>query len=241
VASPRRTGASPGPVLEKCVNIILMGAQGSGKGTQATVIAPRLNLAKVATGDLFRAAIADGTELGMQVREILERGDLVPDELTIAIVRLRLQIIADQKAAGDLNGALFDGFPRTSGQAEALDAILAEQSDRIDAVVEIAVPREALIIRLSGRRVCPSCGTVYHLEADPPRVQGVCDRDGAILVQREDDTPDAIRRRLEIYDEQTAPLLSYYESRGALHRVDGNQPIEAVTEAILDAIAAEAR
>lgn len=221
------------------MNIILMGAQGSGKGTQAAVLGPRLGLAKVAPGDLFRAAIADGSELGTQVKSILEAGDLVPDELTNAIVRARLEDIARQRAAGELNGALFDGFPRTAGQAEALDAILAEQNDQIDAVVEIDVPREDLIARLAGRRVCPACGTVYHLEADPPRIQGTCDKDGATLIQRDDDTPDAIRRRLEIYDAQTKPLLSYYEARGVVARVDGNQPIDAVTDAIVDAIAAE--
>jgi adenylate kinase len=215
-----------------------MGAQGSGKGTQAAVIGPKLNLAKVATGELFRAAIADGTELGVQVKSILDRGDLVPDEFTNAIVAERLAGIAAQVEAGELNGSLFDGFPRTAGQAEALDEILAAHDDRIDAVVEIQVPREDLITRLSGRRVCPVCGTVYHLDADPPRIQGVCDREGATLVQRDDDTPDAIRRRLENYDSQTAPLLSYYDERGLVTRIDGNQAIAAVTDAILDAIAA---
>lgn len=221
------------------MNIILMGAQGSGKGTQAAILGPRLLLAKVATGDLFRAAIAEGSELGTRVKAILEAGELVPDELTNAIVRSRLEEIARLKASGELNGALFDGFPRTAGQAKALDEILAGQDDRIDAVIEIQVPREDLIERLAGRRVCPVCGTVYHLEADPPRIQGACDREGATLIQRDDDKPDAIRRRLEIYDEQTKPLLSYYEQRGLVTRVDGNQPIEAVTDAILDAIAAE--
>lgn len=221
------------------VNIILMGAQGSGKGTQAAVIGPRLSLAKVATGDLFRAAIAEETDLGREVKSILERGDLVPDELTNAIVQARLEEIAREKAAGTLNGALFDGFPRTAGQAGALDAILGNHDDQIDAVVEIQVPREDLIQRLSGRRVCPVCGAVYHLEADPPRIQGACDNDGATLIQRDDDTPEAIRRRLEIYDAQTKPLLSYYEQRGLVTRVDGNQPIETVTEDIVDAIAAE--
>jgi adenylate kinase len=221
------------------VNIILMGAQGSGKGTQAAILGPRLHLAKVATGDLFRAAIAHGSELGTRVKAILEAGELVPDELTNAIVRVRLEDIAAKQAAGELNGALFDGFPRTAGQAEALDEILAGQDDRIDAVIEIQVPREDLIERLAGRRVCPVCGTVYHLEADPPRIQGTCDREGATLIQRDDDKPDAIRRRLEIYDAQTKPLLSYYDQRGLVTRVDGNQPIEAVTDAILDAIAAE--
>ncbi len=215
-----------------------MGAQGSGKGTQAAVIGPRLKLEKVAPGDLFRAVIAEGSELGTQVKAILEAGELVPDDLTNAIVGARLEDIARRTAEGELNGALFDGFPRTAGQAAALDAILAEQDSRIDAVIEIEVPRDALIERLAGRRVCPACGAVYHLEADPPRVQGTCDRDGATLIQRDDDKPDAIRRRLEIYDAQTKPLLSYYEPRGLVTRVDGNQPIEAVTEAIVDAIAA---
>ena len=216
-----------------------MGAQGSGKGTQAAVIGPRLGLEKVATGDLFRAAIADESELGVQVKSILERGDLVTDELTNAIVEERLEDIARRKQAGELNGALFDGFPRTSGQAEALDEILARQDDSIDAVIEIQVPREELITRLAGRRVCPVCGAVYHLEADQPRIQGVCDRDGATLIQRDDDTPEAIRRRLEIYDEQTAPVLSYYEQRGVLKRVNGNQGIHDVTDAILRAIPSE--
>ncbi|MDQ4044626.1 MAG: nucleoside monophosphate kinase [Chloroflexota bacterium] len=191
---------------------------------------------KVATGDLFRAAIADGAELGVQVKSILERGDLVPDELTNAIVQERLESIAALKAKGELNGALFDGYPRTAGQAEALDEILARQDDRIDAVIEIQVPRETLIERLSGRRVCPVCGAVYHIEAEPPRIQGQCDNDGATLVQRQDDTPEAIRRRLEIYDEQTAPLLSYYDAKGVLSRVDGDQAIDEVTQAILAAI-----
>jgi adenylate kinase len=224
--------------LEYCVNIILMGAQGSGKGTQAAVLGPRLRLEKVATGDLFRAAIADGSELGAKIKVIYDRGDLIPDDLTNALVRQRLEDIASRKADGELAGALFDGFPRTAGQAEALDTILAEQDDRINAVIEIDVPRDDLIARLAGRRVCPVCGAVYHLEADPPRVQGTCDREGATLVQRDDDTPEAIRRRLEIYDDQTKPLLSYYEQRGLVTRVDGNQSIEAVTEDIVDAIAA---
>jgi adenylate kinase len=215
------------------VNIILMGAQGSGKGTQAAIIGPRFALAKIATGDLFRAAIEDGTSLGNEVRAIIERGDLVPDELTNAIVRQRLQDIVTEKAAGNLAGALFDGYPRTAGQASALDDALACHHDRIDAVFEIQVPREALVERLSGRRVCPVCGAVYHIVADPPRLQGQCDNDGAVVIQRDDDTPDAIRRRLAIFDEQTAPLLSYYEAKDVLTRVDGNRDIVDVTQAIV--------
>lgn len=218
------------------MNIILMGAQGSGKGTQATMIGPRFLLAKVATGDLFRAAIANGTELGNQVKAIIERGDLVPDELTNAIVRQRLQDIAVDKAAGNLNGALLDGYPRTAGQARALDDFLASQQDHIDAVIEIRVSRESLVERLSGRRVCPVCGAVYHIVSDQPSCQGKCDNEGATLIQRDDDKPDAIRRRLAIFDEQTAPLLSYYDAKGVLTRVDGNRDIEQVTQDIVTAI-----
>ncbi|CAN5718152.1 adenylate kinase [soil metagenome] len=221
------------------MNIILMGAQGSGKGTQASVIGPRLGLEKIATGDLFRAAIAKKTELGVKVKSILERGDLVPDELTNAIVHVRLRDMARQKAEGTVRGALFDGFPRTTGQAEALDRIMAEQDDHIDVVIEIQVPREDLVARLSGRRVCPTCGSVYHIESDPPKTPGVCDKDGTPLGQRDDDMPDAIRRRLALYDEQTSPLLLYYEGRGIVRRVDGNAPIDDVTDAILANVSEE--
>lgn len=216
-----------------------MGAQGSGKGTQASVIGPRLGLEKIATGDLFRAAIAKKTELGVKVKSILERGDLVPDELTNAIVHVRLRDMARQKAEGTVRGALFDGFPRTTGQAEALDRIMAEQDDHIDVVIEIQVPREDLVARLSGRRVCPTCGSVYHIESDPPKTPGVCDKDGTPLGQRDDDMPDAIRRRLALYDEQTSPLLLYYEGRGIVRRVDGNAPIDDVTDAILANVSEE--
>ncbi|HVL25489.1 MAG TPA: adenylate kinase [Thermomicrobiales bacterium] len=217
--------------------VILMGAQGSGKGTQAALIGPKLKLVKVATGDLFRAAIAAKSELGLQVQSILEAGDLVPDELTNAIVKVRLEQIAAEKAKdGDVSGALFDGFPRTAAQARALDEILAAQGEVLTAVVEIDVPRDILIERLAGRRTCETCGTVYHVVADPPAVEGICDKDGGRLVQREDDTPRAIARRLSLYDELTAPLLSYYAEQGVLDRVNGDQDIEKVEQAILDAV-----
>jgi adenylate kinase len=214
-----------------------MGAQGSGKGTQAATVGPKLKLVKVATGDLFRSAIAQGSELGVQVQSILEAGDLVPDELTNAIVQVRLAQIAASKSKGeDVGGALFDGFPRTEPQARALDEILAQQGEKLTAVVEIDVPREKLIARLGGRRTCESCGAVYHTESDPPRVDGICDKCGGTLVQREDDTPDAIARRLAIYDDQTKPLLGYYAERGVLETINGDQDIEKVTSDILDAI-----
>lgn len=217
--------------------VILMGAQGSGKGTQAAIIGPELKLVKVATGDLFRAAIAQGSELGLQVQSLIESGNLVPDELTNAIVQVRLAQIAAQKNKGDeVAGALFDGFPRTEPQARALDEILANQGEQLTAVIEIDVPRDKLITRLAGRRTCESCGTVYHVETDPPQVEGICDKCGGSLLQREDDTPAAITRRLAIYDEQTRPLLDYYRERGVLKTVNGDQDIQTVTADILDAI-----
>lgn len=217
--------------------VILMGAQGSGKGTQAAIIGPELKLVKVATGDLFRAAIAQGSELGLQVQSILESGNLVPDELTNAIVQVRLAQIAAQKNKGeDVAGALFDGFPRTEPQARALDEILSNQGEELTAVIEIDVPRDKLINRLAGRRTCESCGAVYHVESDPPQVDGICDKCGGSLVQREDDTPQAIRRRLAIYDDQTRPLLDYYREQGVLKTVNGDQDIEKVTTEILEAI-----
>jgi adenylate kinase len=219
------------------VYVILMGAQGSGKGTQAAIIGPKLKLVKVATGDLFRSAIAQGSELGQQVQSILESGNLVPDELTNAIVQVRLAQIAASKTKGeDIAGALFDGFPRTEPQARALDEILAQQGEELTAVVEIDVPRDKLITRLAGRRTCESCGAVYHTESDPPRVEGICDKCGGALVQREDDTPAAITRRLAIFDGQTRPLLEYYAGRGVLEKVNGDQDIEQVTAEILEAI-----
>jgi adenylate kinase len=223
------------------VYVILMGAQGSGKGTQAALIGPKLNLVKVATGDLFRAAIAQKSELGLQVQAILESGNLVPDELTNAIVQVRLAQIAAAKAKGeDVAGALFDGFPRTEPQARTLDEILANQGESLTAVVEIDVPREKLVARLAGRRVCESCGTVYHVEADPPAVPGICNKCGGKLLQREDDTPEAITRRLELYDDLTRPLLAYYAEQGVLERVDGDQDIQKVEQDLLDAIQSRA-
>ena len=214
--------------------VILMGAQGSGKGTQAERIGPQLKLVKVATGDLFRAAIAQKSELGLQVQSIIEAGDLVPDELTSAIVQVRLAQIAAQRSAGDdVAGALFDGFPRTEAQARSLDEILASQGVALDAVVEIDVPREKLIHRLSGRRTCENCGAVYHVESDPPKVDGICDKCGGKLIQREDDTQDAIARRLALYDNSTRPLLDYYRAKGVLVTVNGDQHIDTVTKEIL--------
>jgi len=209
-----------------------MGAQGSGKGTQAALLGPKYGLVRLATGDMFRAAIASRSELGLELEGILARGDLVPDDLTNNLVRERLAEIA---AAGEAKGVLFDGFPRTAEQALALDAILAESGQSLSAVIEIDVPRPVLIDRMAGRRVCVTCGHVYQLETNPPKVAGICDVDGGELVQRDDDKPEAIARRLALYDELTATLANYYREQGLLRQVNGDQAVEAVA-AEIDAV-----
>jgi adenylate kinase len=215
------------------MHVILMGPQGAGKGTQADIIGPRLGLSKLSTGELFRAAIAADSPLGQEIKGPYDRGELIPDHLTLGLVEERLEEIGENP---DIRGALFDGFPRTRAQAEGLDAVLAKRGEKIDAVVEISVPRGSLIERLAGRRVCPNCGATYHVVFNPPKVDGICDRCGSRLIQREDDTPEAIGRRLDLYDEKTAPLLAFYDERGLLKRVSGDQPIDQVTEDILAAI-----
>jgi adenylate kinase len=215
------------------MNVILMGPQGAGKGTQADLVAPRLGLVKLATGDLFRAAVASGNELGQLVKEYLDRGELVPDDVTLRIVEEHLDEIGrDQRA----QGALFDGFPRTRAQAEGLDQALAKRGQHIDAVVVISASTETLISRLAGRRVCPSCGATYHVTFNPPQRAGICDQCGGELIQRTDDTPDAIRRRLDLYFEQTAPLLEFYRQRGLVRQVNGDRAIDEVANDIISAI-----
>ena len=216
-------------------HVILMGAQGAGKGTQATRIAPKIGLVHFSTGDAFRTAIANGTELGLIAQQYLDRGDLVPDDVTVGIVAFKLAAIALSYPETHLGGALFDGFPRTRSQAEALSHHLINRGERIGAVIEIAVPLDDLVVRLSGRRVCPQ-GHVYHVSLNPPFVEGVCDIDGLALEQRVDDAPDAIKRRLNLYFEMTAPLLEYYRQQGLLHQVDGLQSIERVEADILSVL-----
>ncbi len=216
--------------------IVLIGPQGSGKGTQADRLVPRFNLMKISTGDLFRAEIKAGTELGKLVAGILEAGELVPNDVTISIVENRLQEI-DAGAAG---GAVFDGFPRNPGQAEALDDALASRSKAIDLVVELLIDDDSLVRRLSGRRVCTVCGAVYHTEFSPPAIEGVCDKCGGRVEQRADDTPEAIQKRLNIYHESTRPLVDFYESRGIVRRVNGDQAVDAVEQDIVALIPASA-
>ncbi len=214
-------------------HVILMGPQGSGKGTQSQRIRERLNYGSVATGELFRAAIKDETDLGKQIKVIYDRGELVPDDLTIALVDERLDAIAH---GGARKGALYDGFPRTWAQAEALDDLLARRGEGISAVIAIDVPRETLIERLSGRRVCSVCGRVYNIVSDPPRIEGRCDDEGGELIQRADDTPEAVAKRLDLYEAETAPLLRRYADRGIVVHINGDRPIAEVSEAIAMAI-----
>ena len=213
-----------------------MGAQGAGKGTQAERLAPVLNLLHLSTGEAFRTAIGAQTELGVLAKGYLDRGDLVPDDVTLGIVAAKLEEIASQTGPDRKSGALFDGFPRTASQAEGLTQELADRGESLIAVVEIAVPRDDLIERLSGRRVCPTCGATYHITFNPPASDEVCDRDGTRLIQRADDTPDAIERRLNLYAELTEPLIVYYQKLGLLERVDGRKSIADVQQDILSIV-----
>jgi adenylate kinase len=226
--------------VESGQHVVLMGAQGAGKGTQSVLLAPALNLFHFSTGEAFRAAIAAQTKLGVLAKDYLDRGDLVPDDVTLGIVAAKLSEIADDAARGGTTGALFDGFPRTESQAEGLSDELARRGEAIVAVIEIDVPRNELIERLSGRRVCPTCGTVYHVTFNPPMVAGICDKDGTALEQRADDTPEAIERRLNLYFALTQPLLNYYRELGLLETVDGTASIEDVQREILNRVDARA-
>ena len=207
--------------------LLLVGAVGAGKGTQASILSKRLGLPHLASGNLFRAAMAAGTPLGEEAREYMERGELVPDETTI---QMFMEELGSPAAA---RGAILDGFPRTVGQARALDQTLAEQGERIRRVIYIEVPTEALVRRVAGRWICPQCGTPYHEDTDPPSVAGRCDRDGAALRQRDDDRPEVVRARLERQVPPMLDVVDHYERAGIVDRLDGAQPIEQVTEEIL--------
>ncbi|MGI9860722.1 adenylate kinase [Moorella naiadis] len=208
------------------MRLVLLGPPGAGKGTQAAAISQRLNILHISTGDMFRAAIKEGTPLGRRAEAYLQAGSLVPDEVTIGLVQERLEQ-QDCRA-----GFLLDGFPRTVVQAEALDAWLASRVEKLDAVIDIEVPRDDLLERLTGRRVCPRCGATYHVRYNPPAVAGKCDNCGGELIQRADDTEATVSKRLDVYTQQTAPLITYYRQRGLLQEIDGSQAIPAVTLAV---------
>jgi len=207
-------------------NLVLLGPPGAGKGTQAERLINDFDLPYYATGNILREAIASESELGKQAKEIVERGDLVPDDLISAVIEQRL----DSGEADD--GFLLDGFPRTIGQAEMLQGALDKRGRSLTAALLIDAPDAEVIRRLSGRRTCTKNGHVYHVEFDPPKHEGVCDQDGSRLVQREDDKPETIAKRLEVYHEQTEPLIDWYEERGKLRRFDGSRTPEEVNSHI---------
>jgi adenylate kinase len=199
-----------------------MGLPGAGKGTQAEKIVEKYDIPHISTGDMFRLAIKEGTELGQKAKSYMDEGALVPDEVTIGIVKERLSKDDCQK------GFLLDGFPRTLAQAEALDELLSSMNRSIDYVLHVDVEKDELIERLTGRRICPQCGTAYHVIFNPPKVEGVCDKDGAKLIQREDDQPSTVRNRLEVNLEQTQPMLDFYSNKGDLVTINGSQEIDEV-------------
>ena len=212
------------------MNLLLIGAQGSGKGTQAETLVKTLGVRHLSSGDMFRAAIAQGTPTGQAVKDFIERGDLVPDALTI-------QLVVEQLRQPEFaRGVVLDGFPRTRDQARALDVALAEMSQGIDAVLYLHVPREILLDRLMGRYVCVAHQHTYNIKTNPPRVPGICDIDGSELVQRSDDKPEKIERRLQIFFEQTIQVVHYYRAQHKVIEVDGNQPIAIVRDVLLGAL-----
>ncbi|MEW6622263.1 MAG: adenylate kinase [Bacillota bacterium] len=208
------------------MRIILMGPPGAGKGTQAERLIELLGIPHISTGDMFRRAMAEGTELGKQAKGFMDRGELVPDEVTIGIVRERLM---EPDCEG---GFMLDGFPRTVPQAKALDKILEELGQQLDAVINISVPQEELITRLTGRRVCKKCGATYHVVFNPPAGEGRCDKCQGEIYQRDDDKVETVGKRLQVYFKNTEPLINYYRDLGLLKEIDGNQPMDIVLNQI---------
>lgn len=208
------------------MKIIMLGAPGAGKGTQAKMIADKYGVPHISTGDIFRANIKNGTELGMEAKKYMDQGLLVPDELTV-------RILLDRVAQDDCkNGYVLDGFPRTIPQAEVLDSELTKLGDHIDCAINVDVPDENIVKRMSGRRACLTCGATYHIEHVPPKKEGICDVCGSELVLRDDDKPETVKNRLNVYHEQTQPLIDFYTEKGVLKTVDGTVPMEEVFAAI---------
>ena len=205
------------------MQIILMGAPGAGKGTQAAELVKKFSIPQISTGDMFRAAVKEGTELGKKAAECMKSGALVPDEVTVGIVKERL---SKSDCAG---GFILDGFPRTVEQADALNEILVSLNKKLDAVLNIHVPFEDLIERAVGRRICKNCGSTYHVKFNAPKVENVCDKCGGELYQRGDDTAETMKNRLSVYESSTRPLIEYYQKLGVYTEIDGRQPIEQVT------------
>lgn len=210
----------------------MLGAPGAGKGTQAKRIAEKYTIPHISTGDIFRANIKNGTELGKKAKEYMDQGLLVPDELTCDLVMDRIQQ-DDCK-----NGFVLDGFPRTIPQAEALDEAMNKIGQKMDYAIDVDVPDENIVNRMGGRRACLSCGATYHVEFNPTKAEGICDACGAQTVLRDDDKPETVQKRLTVYHDQTQPLIDYYKNQGILKSVDGTQPMEAVFDAIVGILGA---
>jgi len=207
---------------------VFLGPPGAGKGTQAKVVASRLGIPQISSGDIFRENLKDRTELGEQANKYIKIGNLVPDDLTIAMISERLS------RADCASGAILDGFPRTPAQAEALDEFLVKNNSQIKKVPYIRVSEDELISRLTGRLTCRSKGHIFHIKFNPPKEPGICDFDGSELYQREDDKPDTVKRRITVYEEQTQPLVAYYSQRDLLIEIDGNQSIDLVTDDLVN-------
>jgi adenylate kinase len=211
------------------MNLVLFGAPGSGKGTQAERLRDRFSLKHISTGDLLRDAVARGTELGKKVEGIMAAGELVSDEIVLELIR---EAVSGVKADSNLNGWMLDGYPRTVGQAQALDGLLEGAGEGIDGVIVLEVDRDAIIGRLSARRSCPECKAVYNVINMPPAKEGVCDSCGTALVHRKDDQPETIANRLDVYQDQTMPILAHYGGNVTIHKVNGSLPIDEVTKEI---------
>ncbi len=209
------------------MKLVMLGAPGAGKGTQAIKIADKYNIPHISTGDIFRANIKGGTELGLKARSYMDKGELVPDDVTIGM-------LLDRIGADDCkNGYVLDGFPRTIPQAESLTRALAERDEKIDYALDINVPDDNIVKRMSGRRACPKCGSTYHVVYAAPKLENICDKCGAELVIREDDKPETVKERLNVYHKQTEPLISYYKNEGILREIDGTQDLEKVFQDII--------
>lgn len=214
--------------MDKNMKIIMLGAPGAGKGTQAKKIASQYTIPHISTGDIFRANIKNNTELGQKAKTYMDKGELVPDELVVDLIMDRF------KEADCANGYVLDGFPRTIPQAEALDKALNAQNESVDYAINVEVPDENIINRMSGRRACVGCGATYHIKYNPTKVDGVCDVCGQQLILRDDDKPETVKNRLAVYHEQTQPLIDYYTNAGVLRTVDGTVDINDVFQAIVD-------
>lgn len=209
------------------MKIIMLGAPGAGKGTQAKMIADKYKVPHISTGDIFRANIKNGTELGMEAKKYMDQGQLVPDELTV-------KILLDRVAQDDCeNGYVLDGFPRTIPQAEVLDEALTKLGESIDYAINVDVPDENIVKRMGGRRACVNCGATYHIEHVPPKAEGICDKCGEKLILRDDDKPETVKNRLKVYHDQTQPLIDFYTAKGVLRTVDGTVDMNDVFAAIV--------